>query len=321
MKTKEVVIIMGYPAAGKSTVTEEFTRKGYDRLNRDLLGGSIDGLLPRLDALIRMDSKGIVMDNLYPTAKSRKGVLDIASKYKVPVTCVWQATSIEDAQFNAVTRMVRKYGKLLSPDEIKEAGKKDPNCFPPAVLFAYRKEFEKPTTGEGYAKIDVRRFERRHDLSYTNKAILLDKDGTLTTCISGAKFPCHPSDVSPMQGRTAKIKEYADEGYRVLGVSNQSGVAKGDLSEDTLKQILAETNARIRVDIEWSYCPHRIPPMPCYCRKPQIGLGVQFIERYKLDAKQCIFVGDATSDETFAERCGFKFIHSNIFFSDHVVAR
>lgn len=45
------------------------------------------------------------------------------------------------------------------------------------------------------------------------------------------------------------------------------------------------------------------------------GLGVELIEDYKLDPKQCIMVGDFNSDKTFAKRCGFKFVHSTQFFS------
>ena len=44
------------------------------------------------------------------------------------------------------------------------------------------------------------------------------------------------------------------------------------------------------------------------------GMGVQFIEKYKLDPSQCIMVGDMKTDQTFAERCGFQFINAQKFF-------
>jgi aryl-alcohol dehydrogenase-like predicted oxidoreductase len=57
----EVVLIMGLPAAGKSTVAETFIRRGYVRLNRDETGGTLGGLLPGLDSAIaaRGDSHGV----------------------------------------------------------------------------------------------------------------------------------------------------------------------------------------------------------------------------------------------------------------------
>jgi HAD superfamily hydrolase (TIGR01662 family) len=315
---REVVIVLGAPASGKTTVAEEYVAEGYARLNRDRAGGTIADLLPKLDSLLSTSSKGVVLDNLYTTAQSRKGVIDVAKKHDVPIKCVWQSTNLEDSQYNSVSRMVRKYGRLLSPVEIKENGKNDPNCFPPAVLFAYRKDFQKPEITEGFTNIEYRPFIRKIDPTYTGKALILDKDGTLTQCHSGGKFPCTADDVRVINGRGDKLNRYAALGYRLLGVSNQSGVAKGDLSEDTLKAILATTNKLLGTDIEWAYCPHKVPPISCYCRKPSSGLGVQFIERYKLNPAQCIFVGDAGTDESFAKRCGFKYIDESIFFTDRI---
>ena len=44
---------MGYNAAGKSTLTDQFVLRNYHRLNRDLFGGSIDALAVKADHLIK----------------------------------------------------------------------------------------------------------------------------------------------------------------------------------------------------------------------------------------------------------------------------
>jgi HAD superfamily hydrolase (TIGR01662 family) len=313
---KEAVLIIGYPGAGKSTQTEKYLLKGYDRLNRDLLGGSVADLLPRFEALIKHKSRGVVLDNLFTTVASRKPFIDLANKYRIPVNCVWVDTSIEDAQLNVCMRMLNKHGKLLSPEEISQS--KDPGDLPPAVLFNYRKEFQRPTKAEGFANIEVAHFERQLDPSYVNKALIVDKDGTLTECASGAKFPCTVEDIRAIQGRGEILREFQDAGYKLLGVSNQSGVAKGQLTEARLQEILRETNRLLGVDIEWAYCPHSIPPIRCWCRKPMTGHGAQFIYRYKLRPSDCLMVGDSKSDQTFAERCGFKFINHDLFFTGKV---
>ena len=45
------------------------------------------------------------------------------------------------------------------------------------------------------------------------------------------------------------------------------------------------------------------------------GLGVAFIEKYKLDSSKCIIVGDIKTDKTIAQRRGFQFQDAEEFFS------
>ena len=67
-------------------------------------------------------------------------------------------------------------------------------------------------------------------------------------------------------------------------------------------------------DIEYLFDTSRVPPINSWSRKPMPGMGVTFIEKYKLDPGECIMVGDMTSDKTFATRCGFQFVHAEDFF-------
>ena len=64
--------------------------------------------------------------------------VETAWKYGAAVRCLWLETSLEQAQFNAVTRMVKRHGRLLSPDEIRTS--RSPNTFPPEAQFRYRRE-------------------------------------------------------------------------------------------------------------------------------------------------------------------------------------
>jgi len=309
---KEIVLIIGYNAAGKSSLVNEYINQGYHRVNRDLLGGTLDGLCDHVTTAFRNGQSKIVMDNTYATRQSRKSIIDLAKHLGAKIRCVWLTTSFENAQFNACTRMVRKHGRLLEPEEMKKT--KDPNDFPPAALFIYKKNFEKPQTTEGFDDLELVPFERSKDPEYCNKALILDYDDTLRYCHTEFGYPLRPDDVMLLPGRRERLIEYRQQGYLLLGVSNQSGVAKKRLSYNDAVACFERTNQLLGLDIDYVFCPHNIPPVACYCRKPQAGNGVVLIERHKLDPSQCIFVGDQTSDATFAKRCGFQYIDQAQFF-------
>src|SRR5262245_49277972 len=98
--SQEVVLVGGMPAGGKTTITRQYTEQGYQRLNRDTVGGKLDDLLPRLEQLLAAGGS-VVMDNLYATKDSRAGAVKLAKKHSVPIRFVLMDTSLEDAQFNA----------------------------------------------------------------------------------------------------------------------------------------------------------------------------------------------------------------------------
>src|SRR5262245_59164185 len=117
---QEVVLVGGMPASGKTTITRQFTDKGYQRLNRDTVGGKLDDLLPRLEQLLA-DGQSVIIDNLYATRDSRAGALKVAKKKGIPVRFVLMGTSLEDAQFNACVRMLERCGRVLHPEDHKQA--------------------------------------------------------------------------------------------------------------------------------------------------------------------------------------------------------
>jgi len=319
----EVVLVIGFPASGKTTEVEKF-KDTHVRLNRDELGGTLKGLAVRLKEQAAKGATHFVLDNTFGTVKSREPVISAAKKlgFSVKGLVLWGGKkftkvalqkSIEEAQFNAATRMVRKHGRLLSLSEIKD--KKDPNCFPAVVLFAYKKSFEEPTFDEGFDDIKIVPFVRKNPDGYNGKALILDYDGTLRDTKSGAKYPTDPDDIVALPGRTKKLLAFQKKGYKLLGVSNQSGVEKGALSYETAVACFERTNELLGVDIEFKFCPHNSFPIACFCRKPQTGLGVEHIEKHKLDPSKCFYIGDMTSDKTFAKRAGFTYADAEDFFA------
>lgn len=307
----KMVMIVGFPAAGKSTVAQTYIDQGYVHINRDKAGGRVIDLLPAVKAALKV-GKNVVLDNTFPTAESRAPFLQVANALGASALCALMGSTIEDAQFNACRRMVERFDKLPTPQEIK--ADKSPNIFPPAVLFNYRKQFEKPVMAEGFEKISTVPFVRTYPSQWVGKAVILDYDGTLRETISGAKWPVDPSDVKILSNRAAVLRKWSKNGYLLLGVSNQSGIAKGSPTHEQATACFDATNKLLGVSIEYAYCPHNPAPINCYCRKPMPGLAVMFFHKYKLDPRQCIMVGDQTSDKTFAARSGMKFVWAADFF-------
>jgi aryl-alcohol dehydrogenase-like predicted oxidoreductase/histidinol phosphatase-like enzyme len=310
----DVVLIMGLPGAGKSTTAESFVAQGYARLNRDTTGGSLSDLLPALDRLIESGTSRIVLDNTYLSRASRARVIAAAAARGLPVRCLWIDTPVEDAQVNAVQRMLRKLGRLPGPDEIRRAPKREPSIFGPTVQFRGQRELEPPQLAEGFSKVESLAFERRRDTVFSNRAMLLWIDGVLRRSRSGARTPVSADDVEILPGRAEALRRYEAEGWRLLGLSWQPEIADKSMSLEDVEAVFSRTKELLGVMIEIAYCPHPAGPPVCWCRKPLPGLGVGFIERYKLDPAQCIYVGTGNQDPGFARRLGFEFRQAEDFF-------
>lgn len=311
MHENEVVMVVGAPASGKSTLSQQYLDQGYAHISRDLTGGKVADLVaPMIAALSK--GRNVILDNTHPSAAIRKPFIDACKIRKVSIRCEWMDTCIEDAQINALHRMWDTYGKIFEEGK-GEVGKKDPHVFPIAVLFRYRKEFGKPTTGEGFSTVKREKFVRR-PATGTEKAIIFDYDGTLRESSGPDKWPNHPDEVTIMPGRKKVVEKYAKD-HLLLGASNQAMIAKGKLSRADAVACFAETNKQLGAHIhDYVFCPHKIPPASCYCRKPQSGIGVYFIRKYNLDPAQVIMVGDQTTDKTFAKRLGFQYVDQKDFF-------
>lgn len=311
--TQEIVLIVGIQGSGKTTIAKDMVdNDSYVRVCRDEIGGDLDGLIPYVQSALKM-GRSVVMDNTFMTTAIRKPFIGLGQINKVPVRCIELTTSLEDAQFNVVQRMIQLEGKLLEPHEIK--GHKNPNIFAPVVQFGYRKNYEPPNALEGFASIEQRPFVRTFDKTYKNKALILDYDNTIRECVGGNEM--YPTEIEHIKIKPRvqeTLEKYKKKKWILLGVSNQSGVAKGILTKEKAEELFRHTNKLLEIDIDFAFCPHQSAPPICFCRKPSVGFGVHFIEKYKLNPAESIFVGDMTTDATFSKRCGFKYVDESEFF-------
>jgi predicted kinase len=288
---REVVLLMGYPGAGKSTLAARWVERGYRLLSRDLEGGTIAGIRRQLDRRLSSGERRIVLDNTYPERASRFEVLETASRHGVPVTCVWLQTSLEQAQVNAVERMIEKHGRLLSPDEMASVSRKDPNSFQPGAQFRFREKLEPPRPEEGFARIETIAFVRRARTDRQGRGLFFDHKILL-------------------ESRADVFRRYASEGFRLLGTSYEPGVP-----EEVARASLEEMKSRLGLDIDFEVCPHA-PPAQCWCRKPLPGLGLLLIERHGLDPTRSLVIESSAADRGFAARLGIPTVSTEELFSD-----
>jgi hypothetical protein len=312
----DVVLVIGMPAAGKSTYAEALTATGYRRVNRDDEGGTLSDLLPMLDRMLQDDAAPVVLDNTYATRQSRARVIRVAQQRGRAVRCVWLRTSLEDAQTNAVKRLVRRYGRLLMPEELAAVRAQDVAAFLPGTLFRYHRDFEPPDTAEGFSSVDVVDFVRQRDPSHDRRALIVWCDDILVRSRTGARVAITADDIELLEARAAVLRQWAADGWPLLGLAWRPELADGVATAVDVHQTFVAIQQALGVDIDIAWCPHGAGPPVCWCRKPLPGLGVVFIERYQLDPARCVYVGDGPHDAGFARRLGFTYRAAPEFFGD-----
>lgn len=287
----EIVMVMGIPAAGKSTLTQPLVAGGYLRLNRDESGGTLRGLLPGLRRAVQEGHSRIVLDNTYITRQARAEVLQAAAPLGVAVRCVHVTTSIDDAQVNAATRLIERYGHLPDEHELKALRKTDVAAFLASVLFRYQRELEPPDLSEGFSRIEQVPFARAANPTHVNRAVI-------TWCDA----PSELEALAPM------LRAHQDRGWIICVLSWQPGIEAGTCTDADVRASFAAIGEAAGVRLDVAICPHGAGPPRCWCRKPLPGLGVAAIHRHQLDPRQCLFVGAGPQDAGFARKLGFRHV-------------
>jgi histidinol-phosphate phosphatase family protein len=131
-------------------------------------------------------------------------------------------------------------------------------------------------------------------------ALLCDKDGTLVVDIA---YNGDPELVAPLPGVGDALERVRAAGLAVGIVSNQSGVARGLLSERQLGAVLRRTEELLGpFDIVLT-CRHA-EEAGCPCRKPAPGMVVAAAASLQLPPSAIVVVGDTGADVEAARRAG-----------------
>jgi D-sedoheptulose 7-phosphate isomerase len=141
---------------------------------------------------------------------------------------------------------------------------------------------------------------------FARKAVFIDRDDTLARDVP---YCSRPEDLKLFPGVGGSIKRLNDAGYLVIVVTNQSGVARGKFTLETLNDIHEKLRADIAADggkLDAIYfCPHH-PDERCECRKPQLGLIQQASRDFDIDIADSFVIGDSEHDVEMGRRAGCK---------------
>jgi D,D-heptose 1,7-bisphosphate phosphatase len=140
----------------------------------------------------------------------------------------------------------------------------------------------------------------------TRPALFADRDGTI---VIEKHYLADPNDVALVPGAAHALKQFAEHGYKLIIVTNQSGIARGLYTEDDFTRVQArieELLAREGVTIDGVYhCPHH-PDISgaCDCRKPSTGLYLHAARDHGIDVARSIYTGDRRKDVEPAKKLG-----------------
>ena len=138
------------------------------------------------------------------------------------------------------------------------------------------------------------------------KTIFLDRDGVINKEVS---YLHKISDFRFIDGVFECCQYFENLGFKIIVVSNQSGIARGYYAEEDFKIL---TNWMInqflqnRINIlDVFHCPHS-PIDNCNCRKPRPGMLLDAKEKYNINMKESWLIGDKESDIIAANKAGVE---------------
>lgn len=146
-----------------------------------------------------------------------------------------------------------------------------------------------------------------------NKALFLDRDGVINV---NHGYVYQTSDFDFMQGIFDLVQRANGQGYKVIVVTNQSGIGRGMYTESDFEALsvwmLCEFTKRGAIIDDVLFCPHhpqaKLPEYSkvCECRKPKAGMLRAAAIKHDICLTNSMMVGDKLSDVEAAIEAGLR---------------
>jgi D-glycero-D-manno-heptose 1,7-bisphosphate phosphatase len=137
-------------------------------------------------------------------------------------------------------------------------------------------------------------------------AVFVDRDGTL---MRDADYCSRPDEVRVFEGVAAALRELKRAGYKIIVITNQSGIGRGFFSEEQYRAVESEVSRQLGnglIDATY-FCPDA-PGQPSKCRKPAPGMVLQAARDHDVDLSRSFLIGDKEIDAECAHNAGVRAI-------------
>lgn len=172
-----------------------------------------------------------------------------------------------------------------------------------------QKMFASVTDHRYYSIGSYERIKLTEEFFRQKKAVFLDRDGTLNVRPPKACYVERPEEFIWLDGAVEAVRLLNEGGYLTILISNQPGIARGNLTEEALQDIhdkmnLDLQNAGAHIDKIY-YCPHNWDE-GCGCRKPRPGMLYQAQKEFSLNLRNTYLIGDDERDIEAGEKAGCR---------------
>lgn len=148
-----------------------------------------------------------------------------------------------------------------------------------------------------------------------DKAVFLDRDGTINKEVT---YLYRPEDLVILPGVPEAVKILRDNGFCILVVTNQAGIARGYYTVEHMHRLHRYLNEQLKRDGAWIdafyYCPHHPEHgigeyrKVCHCRKPDTGMFEMAEREYEIDKNHSYMIGDKRIDVQAGHNYGIRSI-------------
>lgn len=136
-----------------------------------------------------------------------------------------------------------------------------------------------------------------------NRAIFLDRDGTL---MEEVNFCRDPREVRAISGAAELLAEARQAGWKIIVITNQSGIGRGIISLPEYEAVHAELLKQLNHQVDGAYYCADVPPNLTVRRKPEPGMLIEAAADFGIELTESVMIGDKNIDVECGRKVGAR---------------